>query len=620
MSTLATYCQGVATSRRTWLPEDGPLAPEVAHVCVNGLVEFRHWQQQERVPELRRIATLLFAARFPRDLMQVWLRKLFSAAIEELEQPEERAAAPHAVGLQESESYGKTLIERQRLAAAAYSKLARHPIELNTYRQDKAYERAIIISLGRCIEKLERQLDRDESKSSTIIELDSTYIRRSGLYAELGILMAERHRIVGLVGEGGVGKSTLAKNYIRETIPEGSAYIFIDLQSKRHLSFSLHREFTRLGISTAELSESSAELLLGDLLASPDQCPAYVLLDNADDRELLGLLTPSPTASVIFITTRDERVLPKSAARVFVGDLTTREAFEAITARLPNISKSELKVLEMLDGRALAIDIICTFLLRCTPSRRSSFLKLLKRKASDALGKATAILAMPSLEAACIEIILHLESDKHRAPAVRLLEFHLACFIATDFDCMYDAYSTHVSQGVVVDGEISAQEEYDFALETLMQYHVVREHGDRPIRYLWLHPLTAEIMLSINAIRKVLPDRCRVILEPHVEKLYELKANAEGVLSSPVETRSPSDLHRAMGLLLYQCCKVISSAYTGIKYCDCAYFRELQDLGFAIKEIPDLYFWPDGHVDNEMGHLEELPRPPSWIKHMRPKE
>jgi len=531
----------MATSRRRWTPEDGPLAAEVAHVCVNGMIDMKHATQQGRVQELCRIANKLYAARFPgKDRVQKRLNSLFEDAVTKLDHPAERAAASHSLGLMDTTSYERELWRRREAAAQAYSAAGVKAIGRYTYYQQRKYEWAVIVALGHAVEGLEREFDARRHDGVDELPAEPDYVPRKQLYEAINETLADGYNVIGLAGEGGVGKSTLAKNYVLSRIADDGAYIFANFQSDRDLALSVHDEFLRLGLPSDGLSVSTAWLKLRELLTRHDLCPKYVILDNVDSQEQLAPFMPLPPEAKVFITTRDSRVLPKGAKSILVGELTDEEALKAISLRLPDVSPEETKALRQLGGRALAIDIACAVLRESeTPDHRRNFAIILDQYTVKALGMASTRLGVPSIEAMYSALIEHLESDKYMALSVRLLELELASHLLRPLREGFVVTDRFI-QLFVDDAEDEAlgKEVHLGAVYQLKRFHLVYGYTinssasgcafSRSLdgtEKLFFHPLTISVLRSLLAAAVI--DRIHLIVDSYSAYLGELTEVAD---------------------------------------------------------------------------------------------
>lgn len=331
-----------------------------------------------------------------------------------------------------------------------------------------------------------------ESEESSTPELE--YVPRLGLYAKIDRLIQQGQRVIGLVGEGGVGKSTLARNYAQERSRD-NAYLFADFRSDDDLAISLLESFRRLGVSTTSLSKDSALLRLREYLAEPTSDVRFIILDNLETRSQVERTGPLPNSAIVLITARNEYAIPAAASLVAVGDLTEQEAVTLARSKLPTVSDDELTFLRLLRGRALALDLVCSFLRDKTAQQRRRFLLNLQEQPVWALGLAAGELGRPHVKTIYYTIIADLRSREETADAVQLLELYtLGRIIQLDFaEVLFEPTGTSGSSPSI------RAEAREAASVILARYRLAAFHN----QYADIHPLTADILADI--FKAVLP-------------------------------------------------------------------------------------------------------------------
>jgi hypothetical protein len=333
------------------------------------------------------------------------------------------------------------------------------------------------------------------------------YVRRLGLYGKIDQAIESGAHVIGIVGDGGVGKSTLAKHYSQER-SSGRPYLFADFRSRAYLAATVHESFMRIGRPADNIAPDTASLRLRELFADEMHCPKYVVLDNVEDLETIGLLGKFPSETFILITTRDELVLPNGAASVAVGELSAGEAELAIQVKLPDAAEIEREALSLLRGRILAIDIACSFLRNISPDDRREFTQFLKAKPVEATGFAAANIGKEALEEIYKKIIDRLEANPYTVHAVRLLELEVTRSILkyTNFSTREAFIHNFTSSGK---NDCVGRQEYRAAKRYIARYHIGQLERDAPYPYyayrtsLYYHPLTLEILTALFRDRLV---------------------------------------------------------------------------------------------------------------------
>lgn len=192
------------------------LAPDVAHVCVNGIREFEIKYRADEVLQLSEIVKRRYGyvARKSSDFAKQ-LNEIILNAIRQLERREQLAAV-HNFGLYRYTSYGKPLKAREEEAAKEYGKVVNKKITADTYRQKPQYERTIIVNVGQEIEKQDAEIAEEKERNraeagplGTYKQYTTTYVHRPDYHEEFEVKLGEGLKAIAFVGPPGVGKTRL---------------------------------------------------------------------------------------------------------------------------------------------------------------------------------------------------------------------------------------------------------------------------------------------------------------------------------------------------------------------------------------------------------------------------
>ena len=345
---------GMAGTRRRWDQEkDGALASQVADVCVNGIYEFRHERRADQVSGLREIAECRYGRIRKAGDFEGLLDRLFSDAIEGLEEPE-RQAASHSFGLRRSDSYKNDDLKiRQKNAAEAYSKATRKQISQFTYAQKPEYERTIIVNVGRAIEDLyaetteQGQKARTESRSlGTYKPYTTPYVRRPHYHEEFEAALNNGYKIIAFVGPPGVGKDRLVDQILAEKMRECDSLRYLECGSPKNFLNDIVPALEDHEIQDQRLTD---EQLLRNFifLIHSQKSPTYVVLHylHLHDSRFLHHINPSKLGATIVIVGNYPFAEVPYVHHIKVEPPHPKEAIEMARYLLPNAVDSELSQL-----------------------------------------------------------------------------------------------------------------------------------------------------------------------------------------------------------------------------------------------------------------------------------
>lgn len=244
--------------------------------------------------------------------------------------------------------------------------------------------------------------------------IHSRYTNRPELETKLAQAL-KRSQVVVLVGEGGVGKTRLATEFVKSK-PNA---VILSATSEDQLIHSLRRG---LGEGSWLAADSAVKARFFEMLEVAADAPDYVVIDDVSSWDTVSRLVPPSPASKIIITART-RLARGACEYVPIGSLTREEAVRLIQTYLPGATLDEHLALTMLGGRALAITQCAAYLRESGRQARDAFAELLLNDPVLALDHAAGSLGEQAIKSIYSKIIAALQQEPETASAVRLLEF-----------------------------------------------------------------------------------------------------------------------------------------------------------------------------------------------------
>lgn len=195
------------------------------------------------------------------------------------------------------------------------------------------------------------------------------FVHRSEHVVQLQQLLTEPpHTIVGIVGLGGVGKTSLAiklAHALREEFPDGVLWGQLDSSTPDSILVGFATAFGRAQTAGQNTSIAHTAQLIQDILAYKK---VLLVLDNAEDSEQLKWLLPNSQETRTIITTRNRKMLTTLGAAVV--ELSPFSPSEGIAFLQTAVGQqrvlAELSVaqqlVECVGGLPLALSITAGFL------------------------------------------------------------------------------------------------------------------------------------------------------------------------------------------------------------------------------------------------------------------
>lgn len=445
---------------------------------------------------------------------------------------------------------------------------------------------------GKATNPLVAPLTLASERMRTTRDLGESYLRRGGLHDAIEEAEHDSQRLIVLAGDQGTGRATLALNYVREHA-NGRPYMLADFRDSKRLVASIYDSLLKFDHATVGLSVENSWLKLRELVSRCEDA-TYCILTNvsiSDDLEFIAYAPPNVT---VLVTTADSRVLREAARCIDVGDLSEREAEAAIKLKLPDVTTFELQALKVLNGRLLAIDLVCAFMRRANPVRRRSFVDALSLYTAKQVERAASSLGRAKPEAVYQVLLDQFELEGQPRSTIRLLELEAANVVTPFAETMEEFFVGELlSAGLE---EVDAREEYRFARDLLTDLHLLRPTHryslDRS-RHLHvkeateLHPLTAETLQGLFGARWV--NRCKQLMQVCVDAANHTLQRFDVFIQSRPHERYA---HKASYLLIeltIQAEPLIRAGEIGKKASNDPYFDELITLGMHMKMSVQAY-------------------------------
>lgn len=239
---------------------------------------------------------------------------------------------------------------------AAISCFAPQPTE-STFRQQPQYLKLILDRLTDAL--LSYHSERRTELTQSSFHPD-TGVSRLGLEARIRAMLQAQSSPLTLWGEGGNGKTHLARNIAAELAAEMPVEIPVvvirrgTLTDERTYQADLIECLAAVGQGSQSWSLAAQELAVRDLISGP-RCFAAVVLDDVDEASCNRLI-PQACACPVLITTRSKPTGGRTEIRVDAYENT--EALAAIQLILGNSNTESLgELCRILGNRPVAIDI-----------------------------------------------------------------------------------------------------------------------------------------------------------------------------------------------------------------------------------------------------------------------
>lgn len=345
--------------------------------------------------------------------------------------------------------------------------------------KEPEYLRQIATAVESIIERLGNSALR-----SPALEPSSDLVRRTSYLDEIRELIDAGHIIIGIWGEPGTGKTTLASQ-VAFDLERGSVLTL------RAGDLSMLKDDTVDALvvenqQPASWTESYCRGALKRIIGEGPQS-GVVVIDNIDNEEFIWQLIPAKPKIPVIITSR-KRLRNERIQAIELHDFTEAEASDFIQSRLSNCGKGDAKVLANILGlRPLALDHVTLFI---QESPGIDPPDLIDKLATSIRALA---LATPPTNGALnlIQLYKMIYDSITRDETIKKV---LDCFIglagsggSTFFSLMY--YFIGTEYGGNVD-----RVQLSSGLRTLAEYGLVRQSG----LHLVMHPLTYGIMYELS--------------------------------------------------------------------------------------------------------------------------
>lgn len=191
--------------------------------------------------------------------------------------------------------------------------------------------------------------NRVEGKLGDIPQRLGHYIRREQYHTRFRELVNNGEKLIVLVGQPGMGKSTLAHELIMEMaaemVPVDTPVVKIRVESAGIDLSDLQAALSASKIDSSGIVIQDARAILAHLLCC-DQAPQFVILDNLRSADELNNLLPLSTRSVVVATCRIEGSMPPANCQFMrVRKMRTTEAILMIRSRPPHLEEGDAEKL-----------------------------------------------------------------------------------------------------------------------------------------------------------------------------------------------------------------------------------------------------------------------------------
>lgn len=198
-------------------------------------------------------------------------------------------------------------------------------------------------------------------------KIQTSYVRRHQYHDDFRTIVAEGERLVALLGRPGTGKSRLAEELVAEAKQDHEVLIRLDARSGGPLGSQLAGILGNHGYKvTPQTTEADLRRSFAALVSTPNEAPSFLILDNAEDQNLIHELVPPSSVPIVLVTsTCGPEILPiDRGAAIVIEEMTEQEAILLCESLLPVKRHNRAReVAQALGYLPLAIDHACAGLL-----------------------------------------------------------------------------------------------------------------------------------------------------------------------------------------------------------------------------------------------------------------
>ncbi|MGH4012997.1 MAG: hypothetical protein ACRDSL_03495, partial [Pseudonocardiaceae bacterium] len=229
-------------------------------------------------------------------------------------------------------------------------------------RPDTGHERPFLVRLAKALVELRKTPPR----AKTYRNYSTPYIVRPKYDDAFESLITKDNRLIAFEGEPGNGKTRLADELVAKRLGRRDTRIDLDAGSATVLMSQISGILSRYADGKVKTYPSDPDALIrafAAFICSAD-APAYLVVDNISDVQLLDRLVPPSARSLTVITSRDNTLPHGRGVSLTVEGMEDDEARQFAALLLPRMALHDIDhLINTLGNKPLAIDHACTGLL-----------------------------------------------------------------------------------------------------------------------------------------------------------------------------------------------------------------------------------------------------------------
>jgi hypothetical protein len=335
--------------------------------------------------------------------------------------------------------------------------------------------------------------------------LRPTYEHRPEVEQKFWSLVDAGAKVIVLHGLPGMGKTWLAEQLTLDQATGRPAPIIDASKSKPEtLSIALTRALSAVDLDPPPSSDAVAQLAR---LASSEQAPPFIVLDNLGSANKLKTLLPRHVKSVIVVTSRRAEDPPTTYEHIYVDRMGRTEAVKMAKTQLSGVSEEDIDYLaSTFNDYPLVIGHVCAHF----PNQQAPLRRLCDELKRDARRLAERVETEDkSLLLAILRRTVRLVKRRDKAT------FELLVFMCFIDERMYRPILWRYFEAFMPD-EASNNMLFAYAISNLKTFALIQcEPG--PLGYCTMHPFTQEVLkLEFDSRQVEVLARFMPIVEEHM--------------------------------------------------------------------------------------------------------